>query len=68
MTSQCITLWICKSNNVFLSADYPIVGGCGSYLNTIVETFSLADMLRKFTRHNINWTYLTFTMIDESKM
>lgn len=65
---QCITWWICKSSNIFLSTDHPIVGGCGSYLDTIVETLILADLLRKFTRHSNNWPYLTFTVIDESKM
>lgn len=65
---QCITRRICKSNNIFPSTDHPIVGGHGSYLDTTVETLSLADLLRKFTRHSINWPYLTFTVIDETKM
>lgn len=52
----------------FLSIDHPIVVGRGSHVGTVVETVSLTALWKKFTRHSINLTYLTFTVIDESKM
>lgn len=53
---------------IFLHIDYPIVGGHGSRVDTVVETVSLIALWKKFSRHGINLTYLTFTVIDESKM